>query len=65
MVVTRAQKQAENKLAAQEVLREEIKSLLEQNIIEPSKSPWSAAIVLVPKKMELLECVWITESLMP
>ena len=27
---------------AQEVLREEIKNLLEQNIIEPSKSPWSA-----------------------
>ncbi len=60
---------------AQEVLREEIKSLLEQNIIEPSKSPWSAPIVLVPhglpplfwylKKMELLECVWITENLMP
>ncbi len=42
---------------AQEVLREEIKSLLEQNIIEPSKSPWSAPIVLVPKKMEPLECV--------
>ena len=35
---------------AQEVLREEIKSLLEQNIIEPSKIPWSAPIVLVPKK---------------
>ena len=35
---------------AQEVLREEIKSLLEQNIIEPSKSPWSVPIVLVPKK---------------
>ena len=35
---------------AQEVLREEIKSLLEQNIIELSKSPWSAPIVLVPKK---------------
>ena len=35
---------------AQEVLREEIKSLLEQNIIEPSKSPWSAPIVLAPKK---------------
>ena len=35
---------------AQAVLGGEIKSLLEQNIIEPSKSPWSAPIVLVPKK---------------
>ena len=34
----------------QEVLREEIKNLLEENIIEPSKSPWSAPIVLIPKK---------------
>ena len=34
---------------APEVLREGIKSLL-QNIIEPSKNPWSSPIVLVPKK---------------
>ena len=33
---------------AQEVLREEIKSLLEQNIIEPSKSPWSAPLFWYP-----------------
>ena len=35
---------------AQETLREEIKTLLEQGIIELSKSPWAAPIVLVPKK---------------
>ena len=35
---------------AQETLREEIKTLLEQGIIEPSKSPWAAPIVLAPKK---------------
>ncbi len=31
-------------------LREEIKTLLEQEIIEPSKSPWATPIVLVAKK---------------
>ena len=35
---------------AQETLREEIKTLLEQGIIEHSKSPWAELIVLVPKK---------------
>ena len=35
---------------AQETLCEEVKTLLEQGIIEPSKSPWAAPIVLVSKK---------------
>ena len=34
----------------QEVLREETQTLLNQGIIRPSTSPWSAPIVLVPKK---------------
>ena len=32
-----------------EFLQNEIKILLEQNIIIPSKSPWAAPVVLVPK----------------
>ena len=35
---------------AQEILREEIQTLLNQGIIRPSTSPWAAPIVLVPKK---------------
>ena len=35
---------------SRDFLREEIKTLLEQEIIEPSKSPWDAPIVLVAKK---------------
>ena len=35
---------------SQEVLREEIKTLLDQDIIKPSKSPWAAPIVLVKKR---------------
>ena len=35
---------------SQEVLREEIRTLLNQEIIRPSKSPWAAPIVLVKKK---------------
>ena len=35
---------------SQEVLREEIRTLLDQGIIRPSKSPWAALIVLVKKK---------------
>ena len=35
---------------AQETLCEEIKTLLEQAIIEPSKDIWAAPIVLIPKK---------------
>ena len=35
---------------SQEVLREEIRTLLDQVIIRPSKSPWAAPIVLVKKK---------------
>ena len=35
---------------SQEVLREEIRTLLDQGIIRPSKSPWAAPIVLVKKK---------------
>ena len=35
---------------SQEVLREEIKTLLDQDIIKSSKSPWAAPIVLVKKK---------------
>ena len=34
----------------QEVLREEIKTLLDQDIIKSSKSPWASPIVLVKKK---------------
>ena len=35
---------------SQEVLREEIRTLLDQKIIRPSKSPWAEPIVLVKKK---------------
>ena len=35
---------------SQEVLREEIRTLLDQEIIRPSKNPWAAPIVLVKKK---------------
>ena len=35
---------------SQEVLREEIRTLLDQEIIRPSTSPWAAPIVLVKKK---------------
>ena len=35
---------------SQEVMREEIRTLLDQEIIRPSKSPWVAPIVLVKKK---------------
>ena len=35
--------------SSHEFLRNEIKILLEQNIIVPSKSPWAAPVVLVPK----------------
>ena len=35
---------------SQEMLREEIRTLLDQGIIRPSKSPWAAPIVLVKKK---------------
>ena len=36
--------------SSHEYLRNEIKTLLEQKIIMPSKSPWAAPVVLVPKK---------------
>ena len=36
--------------AAHEYLRKEVKSLLTMGIIVPSKSPWAAPVVLVPKK---------------
>ena len=35
---------------AQETLREEIKTLLDQGIIRPLTSPWAAPIVLMPKR---------------
>ena len=35
--------------SSHEFLRNEIKMLLEQNIIVPSKSPWAAPVVLEPK----------------
>ena len=35
---------------SQEVLREEIKTLLDQDIIKSSKSPWAAPIVLLKKE---------------
>ena len=35
---------------SQEVLREEVKTLLDQDIIKSSKNPWAAPIVLVKKK---------------
>ena len=35
---------------SQEVLREEMRTLLDHEIIRPSKSPWAAPIVLVKKK---------------
>ena len=36
--------------AAHEYLRKEVKSLLTMGIIVPSKSPWAAPVVLLPKK---------------
>ena len=35
---------------SKEFFREEISTLLDQQIIEPSKSPWAAPVVLVAKK---------------
>lgn len=37
-------------LAEREFLKKEIDTLLECKIIEPSNSPWSFPIILVPKK---------------
>ena len=35
---------------SQDILRKELKTLLKQEIIEPTKSPWAATIVLMAKK---------------
>ena len=36
-----------------DIIREEVKKLLDADIIEPAKSPWSAPILLVPKKTDV------------
>lgn len=36
--------------AHKEIVREEVRKMLDANVIKPSKSPWSSAIVLVKKK---------------
>ena len=36
--------------STQDFLREEIKALWQQGIIEPSRSPWATPVVIVPKK---------------
>lgn len=38
-----------------EVLRKEIDQMLDDGVITPSKSPWAAPVVMVPKKMEVQE----------
>lgn len=34
----------------QKMLEEEVRKMLEDDVIEPSKSPWSSPVILVPKK---------------
>lgn len=41
------------------MVQEEIRELLQADIIEPSTSPWASPIVLVPKKDG---CVWTTDG---
>lgn len=36
--------------AQKEVVRDQVKSMLEQGAIRPSKSPWASAVTLAPKK---------------
>ena len=47
---------------SQDFLREEIKTLLEQEIIEPSKILEPHPLYWWLRKMDQPECVWITES---
>ena len=43
-------------MAHQEAIRQQVKTMLEQKIIEPSKSPWASNVVLVRKKDNTLRC---------
>jgi len=57
--------------AERRLLREEMKKMLEANIIRPSRSPWSAPVIIIPKKdgtkrlcidYRRLNAITITES---
>ena len=48
--------------SSQEALREEIRTLLHQGIIETSRSPWAAPIVLVTKKDGKLRMCRLSEA---
>ena len=43
-------KQFKVSLQAREFIQEQVKRDLEQNVIEPSSSPWNAPVIVVPKK---------------
>ena len=47
---------------SRDFLREEIKTLLEQEIIEPSKGPWAVPIVLVAKKVGLTRMCGLSKA---
>ncbi|XP_046629534.1 uncharacterized protein LOC124309914 [Neodiprion virginianus] len=46
-----------------QIVRDKIKELQEENVIRPSCSPFASPIILVKKKMVLIECVLIIGSL--
>lgn len=46
--------------AYRDVVKEELRSMQENGIIEPSTSKWAAPIVLVGKRMEASDSAWTT-----
>ena len=47
-----------------QVVEQQIKEMLEQGVIENSRSPWNSPLSLVPKKMDNLGLFFISGMLM-